>query len=107
VSELRLVLGSDIVADSGDPGGALEVECWAVGRSSPSETGIARLRVASYAVSLLRRGGASAERIAAWFTAPNRSLGDRSPAVFVVDEEDPYASDLILTAAARRFLRGR
>jgi hypothetical protein len=104
VADLRAVLGSRTVSNLGGADGALQLELWTQGLLSPPDFGVARLRVASRAVSFLKRGGTQAEGIARWFFAPSSELCDRSPVetIFLVDTE---TADLILNNAARRFLR--
>jgi len=104
VADLRAVLGSRTVSNLGGADGSLQLELWTQGLLSPPDFGVARLRVASRAVSILQRGGAQAECIAKWFFAPSRELSDRSPieTIFLKDIE---TADRILKNAAQRFLR--
>lgn len=104
VSDLRDVLGRQLVAYLGKLPKASGVDLWAEGKREPAAAVQARLRLALEAALTIE--ALDGRRVArAWFQGMNPDLDDRSPAQ-VLREGQPEAAGVAVLGAVRAFAAG-
>ena len=104
VSDLRDVLGRQLVTYLGKLPKASGVDLWAEGKREPAAAVQARLRLALEAALTIE--ALDGRRVArAWFQGMNPDLDDRSPAQ-VLRKGQPEADGVVVLGAARAFVAG-
>lgn len=104
VAQLRVVLGTRLVAYLGSVRETRAVNQWAEGSREPSAEVQQRLRVALQ-IALTIAASESEQVAQAWFQGLNPQLDDRSPARLLREGDVNEVGPLVITAA-RAFLVG-